>query len=193
MDQRLLLWLNHDATSPGLDIFFAWLSQTTWFSVPLFFIILALLARTHGKDGAKLWLLLVAVTILGDQLGGQLKYFIGQHRPCAELPELVRVPQTWFSINCSTRLNGMPSNHAWNFFAATVFLGVLLRSWVWALMLGILALGVSLSRVYLGVHYPSQVLAGMLFGAMYGLLAARVALHYLPFTAHLRPPLRTTP
>ena len=42
MDQQLLLWLNHDASSPGLDIFFAWLSQTTWFSVPLFFIILAL-------------------------------------------------------------------------------------------------------------------------------------------------------
>ena len=193
MDQRLLLWLNHDASSPELDIFFAWLSQTTWFSVPLFFIILALLARTYGKDGAKLWLLLVAVTILGDQLGGQLKYLIGQLRPCAELPELVRVPQTWFAINCSTRLNGMPSNHAWNFFAATVFLGVLLRSWNWALMLGTLALGVSLSRVYLGVHYPSQVLAGMLLGATYGLLAARVALHYVPFTARLRSLIRTTP
>ena len=192
MDQNILLWLNHDASSPGLDIFFAWLSQTTWFSVPLFFIVLALLARRYGKDGIKLWLLLVAVTILGDQLGGLFKYLIGQHRPCAELPELVRVPQTWFAINCSTRLNGMPSNHAWNFFAATVLLGVLLRSWTWALALGTLGLGVSLSRVYLGVHYPSQVLVGMLLGAMYGLLAARVALHYAPFIARLRSPIPKT-
>ena len=193
MDQHLLLWFNHDASTPGLDILFAWLSQTTWFSVPLFALILALLARAHGKNGAKLWLTLVAITILGDQLGGLLKYLIGQHRPCAELPELVRVPQTWFTINCSTHLNGMPSNHAWNFFAATVFLGVLLRSWTWALALGVIALGVSLSRVYLGVHYPSQVVVGMLLGALYGLLAARVALHYAPFIAHLRPPIRTTP
>ncbi len=192
MDQHLLLWLNHDASSPGLDILFAWLSQTTWFSVPLFVLILALLARAYGKDGAKLWLLLVAVTILGDQLGGLLKYLIGQHRPCAELPELVHVPQTWFAINCSTHLNGMPSNHAWNFFAAAVFLGVVLRSWSWALTLGAIALGVSLSRVYLGVHYPSQVGVGMLLGALYGLLAARIALHYAPFIARLRPPTRTT-
>jgi undecaprenyl-diphosphatase len=187
MDQQLLLWLNSDASVPGLDIFFAWLSQTTWFSVPLFALILALLARAHGKDGAKLWLTLVAITILGDQLGGLLKYIIGQHRPCAELPELVRVPQTWFAIHCSSHLNGMPSNHAWNFFAATVFLGVLLRSWTWALALGAIALAVSLSRVYLGVHYPSQVAVGMLLGALYGLLAARVALHYAPFIARLRP------
>jgi undecaprenyl-diphosphatase len=192
MDQHLLLWLNHDASSPGLDILFAWLSQTTSFSVPLFALILALLARAHSKDGAKLWLTLVAITIVGDQLGGLLKYIIGQHRPCAELPELVRVPQTWFAINCSTHLNGMPSNHAWNFFAATVFLGVVLRSWTWAFALGSIALGVSLSRVYLGVHYPSQVGVGMLLGALYGLLAARVALHYAPFIARLRPPAKKT-
>ncbi|MBI3777261.1 MAG: hypothetical protein HY273_17245, partial [Gammaproteobacteria bacterium] len=77
MDQQLLLWLNHDASAPGLDIFFAWLSQTTWFSVPLFALLLALLARAYGKDGAKLWLTLVAITIVGDQLGGLLKYLIG--------------------------------------------------------------------------------------------------------------------
>lgn len=193
MDQHLLLWLNHDASSPGLDIFFAWLSQTTWFSVPLLVIILALLARAHGKDGAKLWLTLVAVTILGDQLGGLLKYLIGQHRPCAELADLVHVPQTWFTIHCSTHLNGMPSNHAWNFFAATVFLGMVLRSWTWVLALGAIAAGVSLSRIYLGVHYPSQVAAGMLLGALYGLLAARIALHYAPFIARLRLPAQKTP
>lgn len=193
MDRNLLLWLNHDASSPGLDILFAWLSQTTWFSIPLFVLILAVLARAYGKDGAKLWFTLVAVTILGDQLGGLLKYLIGQPRPCAELPELVHVPHTWFAINCSTHLNGMPSNHAWNFFAATVFLGVVLRSWTWALALGAVAAGVSLSRIYLGVHYPSQVATGMLLGALYGLLAARIALHYAPFIARLRLPAQKTP
>lgn len=187
MDLQLLLWIHHDLAHPALDVFFAWLSQTTWFSLPLFGVILALLLHTHGKDGARLWAMLVLITIVGDQLGGLLKYLIAQPRPCASIPELVRVPQTIFTVNCSKHLNGMPSNHAWNFFAATLFIGWTLRSVTWVAVLGVIALLVSLSRVYLGVHYPSQALTGALLGAMYGLLVARVALQYLPFMARLRP------
>lgn len=187
MDTQILLWIHHDLGHPALDVFFAWLSQTTWFSLPLFGVILALLARAYGKDGMRLWATLVVLTIVGDQLGGLIKYLLAQPRPCAAIPELVRVPQTLFNINCSRNLNGMPSNHALNFFAATVFLGCVLRSIPWATTLGVIALLVSLSRVYLGVHYPSQALTGAVLGAIYGLLVAQAALHYLPFVARLRP------
>jgi undecaprenyl-diphosphatase len=187
MDQQLLLAIHSGWSHPALDVFFAWLSQTTWFSTPLFFVILALLWRAHGRDGIKLWLLLVVATIAGDQLGGLLKYLGAQLRPCAELPDLVRVPQTLFHVACSKSLNGLPSNHAWNFFAATALLGLTLRSWRWTIALGATAALVSLSRVYLGVHYPSQVLAGVVFGAGYGLLVAWGALQYAPFAQRLRP------
>ncbi len=187
MDIQLLLAINSGWSNPTLDVFFAWLSQTTWFSLPLFAVILALLWRAHGRDGAKLWLLLVVATIAGDQLGGLLKYVIGQMRPCAELPDVIHVPQTLFHIACSKHLNGMPSNHAWNFFAATALLGFVLRSARWATVLAVLATLVSLSRVYLGVHYPSQVLVGAALGATYGLLVAWAALQYAPFVQRLRP------
>jgi undecaprenyl-diphosphatase len=187
MDLQLLLAVHTGWSNPTLDVFFAWLSQTTWFSTPLLGLILALLWRAHGRDGAKLWLLLVVATVVGDQLGGLLKYLSAQYRPCAELPDLVHVPQTLFHVACSKHLNGLPSNHAWNFFAAAALLGVTLRSARWATVLGVIAALVSLSRVYLGVHYPSQVLVGALLGATYGLLVAWGALQYAPFVQRLKP------
>jgi hypothetical protein len=61
--------------------------------------------------------------------------------------------------------NSMPSSHAANWFAATMVLLVYYRrSWRWMLPA---ALAVSFSRLYLGVHYPSDVLAGAILGAGY--------------------------
>ncbi len=185
-DLQLLLGFRDVASSPPLDVFFAWISQTTWFSLPLLGIVLAILWRQQGRDGAKLWLVLVVATIAGDQLGALLKYIIGQMRPCAELPDLIQVPQTLFHVTCSKGLNGMPSNHAWNFFATTAFLGITLRSVRWTGIFAVIALLVSLSRVYLGVHYPSQVVVGAALGAVYGCLVAFAALQYLPFAQRIR-------
>jgi 3-deoxy-D-manno-octulosonic-acid transferase len=80
----------------------------------------------------------------------------------------------------------MPSNHALNFFLAASFLGVVLRSWKWGITFGLIAFTVALSRVYLGVHYPSQVLVGAIVGSLLGGLAALTVLHCSPLTNWLR-------
>jgi len=66
--------------------------------------------------------------------------------------------------------NSMPSNHAANCFCATMLLLLFYRKSLW-LMLP-LSLGVSFSRVYNGVHYPSDILVGALIGAGYAAAAA---------------------
>lgn len=171
MDEYLLLLLNQTLATPWLDVFFAWISQHRFFSTPLLLLVLAFFAWRFGRDGVRFWLLTIGLIILGDQLGGLLKYLSAQPRPCAALGETVRQVDTLFDINCSRRLNGMPSNHALNFFLFTVFTGYVLRwrAWLWGF--GTVAVLVALSRVYLGVHYPSQILAGGLLGAALGLLA----------------------
>lgn len=172
MDLDLLLVVNQGWASPALDAFFGWISQKKTFSLPLLVLILWLLWRREGRAGLRLWLLLIVCVLLGDAIGNGLKHLFGQLRPCAELPELVRLVMEPFRVGCAFKPTGMPSNHALNFFLTAAFLGVVLRSWRWGLILGVIALLVALSRVYLGVHFPSQVLMGSGFGLLLGALAA---------------------
>lgn len=186
MDESLLLWINQGWAHPWLDLFFSWISQKQAFSFPLLLAILALLARRFGWIGVKFWLLLVAVIITGDLFGNILKHLTAQPRPCAALPELVRLVEKPFRVGCSIKPLGMPSNHALNFFLACTFLGLVLRSRILIIGLELLAAAVALSRIYLGVHYPSQALAGTLIGIALGLLAVSAATRYVPFMARLR-------
>ena len=172
MDLDLLLAVNQGWASPALDAFFGWISQKKTFSLPLLGLILWLLWRREGRAGLRLWLLLIICVLLGDAIGNGLKHLFGQLRPCAGLPELVRLVMEPFRVGCAFKPTGMPSNHALNFFLTAAFLGVVLRAWHWGLILGVVAILVALSRVYLGVHYPSQVLVGAGFGLLLGTLAA---------------------
>lgn len=181
MDERLLLFLNQTLANAGLDYFFAWISQSLFFSVPLLLIVMVFLSVRFGKDGLKFWFLTIVFISLGDQFGVLLKYLAAQLRPCAELGEVVRQVDTMFRINCSRNLNGMPSNHALNFFLFATFTSVVLRWRNWALGFIALAVMVALSRVYLGVHYPSQITVGALVGASLGAGLGWLSLRYLPF------------
>ncbi len=181
MDLYLLLLLNQTLSNNGLDVFFAWISQSLLFSTPVLLAVLAFLTWRLGKDGFNFWLLAILLVVLGDQLGGVLKQLIGHPRPCAELSEVVRQVDTIFFVNCSGRLNGMPSNHALNYFLFVAFSSYVLRNRRWIAGFGMLAILVALSRVYLGVHYPSQILLGALIGTLMGVGAGWLSLRYFPF------------
>ena len=153
--------------------------------MPVLLICLAVLWKQYGKNGLKCWLFAVLVIISSDLTGNFIKHMTSFARPCAEYSDQIHVPHTMFHVNCSQHLNGMPSNHAFNFFAFSVFLVLILRSATWGGILLTISLLVSLSRIYLGVHYPSQVIAGILLGIMFGFLASKIARRYFPFFQQL--------
>ena len=109
----------------------------------------------------RLLLLLIATAAFADLLVSYgLKPWLGRPRPCMELTGLL-VP-----YGCGGAFS-LPSGHATTSFALA---GVLNRRWMWA----IAALS-ALSRVAIGVHYPTDVLAGAALGTAVGWAARHLA------------------
>ncbi len=190
MDELLFQWINQGWASSSLqvpfDAFFGWVSQKPAFSHPLLLLILFLLIKDYGRSGLRLWFLLIIFVGLGDVFGNFLKHLLAQPRPCAEFPETVRLVLEPFNVGCSFTPRGMPSNHALNFFVTASFLGVALRSWKWGIAFGLIAFTVALSRVYLGVHYPSQVMVGAGVGSLLGVVAALVVIYLSPIAGWVK-------
>ncbi len=164
MDETLLLAANQGLGSPWLDPLMQWLSAKAGFGIPLLLGLAGWLAWRHRPLFGLALLLTVG---LSDASGQFLKDRLQQPRPCAEAHLELRGP-TGRPPRCPGDTSGMPSNHAMNFFAATAFLIAVGASRGLGAALALIALLVALSRVYLGVHYPSQVLAGALLGLAIG-------------------------
>ena len=123
-------------------------------------------------------MLLALTVVVGDLLGGFLKDAFAAPRPCQAMFEELRALGGAVAERCGKAPNGMPSNHAINFFAAATFIALATPWRRWRIGLFACAVLVGLSRIYLGKHYPSQVLAGALVGALVGALGAWLASRY---------------
>jgi glycosyltransferase involved in cell wall biosynthesis/membrane-associated phospholipid phosphatase len=178
MDERILLWINQGWGNALFDGLFWWVSQRPEFTYPLALLLLYDCSRREGRAGARLFLVLLLTITVGDLLGHLLKDLFAMPRPCQAIFEQLRALGGGVLRRCGDKPNGMPSNHALNFTAAAVFVLWTLPWRRWRLGLVALAVLVGLSRIYLGKHYPSQVLAGALIGLALGTLAAWLAIRY---------------
>ncbi len=112
-----------------------------------------------GTRGRTVALLLLPLILITDQLSSHvLKDLFDRVRPC-EMLEGVRMID-----GCRHSLS-FPSSHAVNTFAAATLFSLFYRRWVPWVAYGLAAI-VSYSRVYLGLHYPSDVLGGAMIGAL---------------------------
>ncbi len=104
-------------------------------------------------------LLMLLVVALGDPLVvGTIKNAVARPRPCLALPDVVD------RLGCTTS-GSLPSAHAANWFAMAMVAFLFYRRSAWFMLP--LAAGVALSRVYCGVHYPSDICLGAILGAGY--------------------------
>ena len=133
----------------------------------IFFAILALIYFIYRKYkfGLKLLLILGVGVGLSDLLTVRLlKPWVARLRPCREYQDVVVVVKGWCGGDY-----GFPSSHAAN-AAAIASLLWLLAPRKWSVAAVMIVLMVGFSRIYLGVHYPGDVLAGFAVGSLLGTL-----------------------
>lgn len=139
-----------------------------WVWIPLYLLVLYSAWRKLSHRQLLLFVLSVAVLVgLTNELtSGLLKPWIRRYRPCkdeAELDFVVHIVRG----HCGGAY-GFASSHAANFFGMAVFFSrFFAQRWVSLLAISLAAM-TAYSRVYLGVHYPGDVLAGAAIGAMAG-------------------------
>ena len=113
-------------------------------------------------------LAILAITLV---LTTALKYGIDRARPCDVLPNVHTIP----GYECSTERDpAFPSGHASRAFAFAAFVAIRYR-WRWSVPGAAFAILVGVSRIYLGLHWPTDVLGGALLGIGVALLVDLVS------------------
>lgn len=176
MDQSLFFFFNQTMASPALDFLMGLISHKWYFAAPLLIALLLVLIRRFAASAITLWLIIILCIGMGDGIGNMLKHVFEKPRPCQELTGKVRLVTQPFVYKCSKTSRGMPSNHSLNYFLLAVMFGVLFGSWRWGMALALLASSVAISRMYLGMHYPSQVLAGAAIGSLLGFIFSLIVI-----------------
>lgn len=170
IDHRLFVWINAKASSPSIDwLFMALREATVW--IPLYIFMLYWITRWHKKFAWQFALFTLLVFAITDYTSASiLKPLFLRLRPCAD-PSLEGIMRSL--VGCGGRY-GMPSTHASNHFGMASFwyftiLWMHGRKWVW---LWIWAFLICYAQVYVGKHFPGDVLVGAVLGIIVGTLFA---------------------
>lgn len=165
LDVELFLYLN-GLHSNFWDVVMYWFSEEiTW--IPLYAVLLFGLYKKYGWKALLPVIVGVTLTItLTDQLSVKaFKEVFVRYRPChnLEIQHLVHLVKN----HCGGQY-GFVSSHAANTFGLASFLCLLFSNNKLGLGLFIWAMAVAYSRIYLGVHYPADILGGALLGISLG-------------------------
>ncbi|MEM5804591.1 MAG: phosphatase PAP2 family protein [Candidatus Aenigmatarchaeota archaeon] len=149
LDQAIFTAINTGLSHPALD--FVFLSVTNYGSI-FFWIFFALFLLIKNRD-KKSFLGIAIMLVLGNIGALVLKEFFAIPRPTGRV------------LSCEAGF-GFPSAHATNAFAGAVIFAKLHKGV--DILVYVFAVLTAVSRIYLGVHYPSDVLAGSVLGLIVG-------------------------
>ena len=166
LDRRLLVWLN-SFHADWLDPVMYWTSQTL-FWLPLYLFLLGMIIKDFKKEWWVPFIGILVTILLADQITASImKPYFMRLRPSQE-PTLVGIIHLVKDYNGEIYRGGMygfASSHAANTFATATFFTLLFRpTHRWITWLFLWAACMTYTRIYLGAHYPGDILVGGIVG-----------------------------
>jgi len=169
LDHHLFYLVNHGMGNS----FFDWLmpglrNPKAW--IPLYICIIGFCIYSYKKTGIYLIILLAMAAGATDLTGNIIKHSVKRLRPCNS-PQMASIITE--RVPCGSGYS-FTSSHASDHFAVAIFLGAVFykrNKWLWIPAV-LWAASICFAQVYVGLHYPADVLAGALLGSVMALLFA---------------------
>ncbi len=155
IDRAILYFFNHDLANPIFDTFFVTIAESRLFLIIILAAVVIIAWRSPVNVRIGIMVALLCVVLLDPLTHYVLKPMFGRLRPCHTYDDLRMI------VGCGGKF-GFPSNHSVNIFAAMISLSIFIRRYIWLYVS--LAVLIGISRIYLGRHYPTDVLGGALIG-----------------------------
>ncbi len=176
-DTELFLFLNN-LGSPTWDTLWLMITNKWIFGSLLGVFLLFMFYKKFGLKAVLLLMLVAALMItFTDQITNVFKRGFERPRPCGE-DDLIN-QMRFIAVRCGKY--GFFSGHSSNSMAVAIFGGLLLKSYYRRLIyvLILISLIVAYSRIYVGVHYPLDLVCGLTFGAFSGFIFYKLANYLL--------------
>lgn len=165
LDKKLFVFLNNLGSTPFDTIWLLITKQTNW--IPFFLILLFILFKKLGPKKLGIAILIIAGLItFTNEITDIIKFSVQRIRPCNDdtLVGLIRVVKDSDTFSYF-------SGHASNSTASMVFVFLILRQYYkYSYLIFLYPLIFAYSRIYLGLHFPLDIISGFVFGGFTGFL-----------------------
>jgi undecaprenyl-diphosphatase len=168
LDKKLFIYLNNLGATPFDAIWLLITKQINW--TPFFLILLFILYKKLGTKKLGIAILVLAVLItFTNEITDIIKFSVQRIRPCNDetLLGLIRVVKDSDTFSYF-------SGHASNSTAAMMFVFLILRKhYKYSYLIFLYPVIFAYSRIYLGLHFPLDIISGYFFGSLTGFLFYR--------------------
>ena len=167
IDKQVMLALNGSNSLYMDGVMKIYTSTVVWLPVAL--VLLFVVLKNNSPRGALLSVLAEALTVVAtDQASSHLiKPLVARLRPCND-PTFMHLVDTFNSYRSGGY--SFTSSHACNSFGLFAIISLIIRNRALSLSLLLWAVLNSFSRIYLGVHFPGDILCGAVLGSVIGVL-----------------------
>jgi len=165
LDTALFLLINKSLANPITDALMPIITNLKYW-LPIYFIGFGYAILKDKKQGIILLLMSLFITLLADQVSATfIKEWVGRLRPCKVLEDINLL------VNCGSG-KSFPSSHATNNFAVATIVSFFYKKQ--KIYFFLIAFLVAISRVFVGVHYPIDIIAGALIGVILAYITIQI-------------------